>query len=599
MAEATETKAEREARWWADWFKADYSWEGLATKEITGGGIYGEKTLQDYWRRDPEKADIRSDETLKTLGELVKFDGRWWHIAHLPLRKRASAEASWKADIHHADWTRLDSLIALRLSVAEETAGVFRWPVFFEPEGQDGRARLDGSVARLIVPSHATGDVERPLYLSCTRAWIPAIDLGRAIVGNGAMFDRATFSDAVNFVAFSGDACFYSATFSGDASFKTFSGDAWFDRAIFSGAARFDSASFSGAARFGGVTFSGAAGFFGTIFSGVVSFDNATFKKRWIVSGRFRRGATVSCASAIFEGRVGFAAWIEAPEASFRRAFYAARFFDVADFSKAVGLDRAGRLACAFVETQFEKALILTDGSDRLARREFHDDTLLAILGEKKGERNIRLSDPEALGEKERERDIRLRDLEAGCRTVKIAMGKARDELREQRYYRFQLQARQMRSDIDGWEKAFGFIYRVTSDFGSSLWRPLAGIVIATALFGYAYAAWGGSLAAGGWRPLPSRDHLFEGQGVALSALKPFSTVEAPKPEPRKEPALSEPRRKVGSSERPKPPSLIAVLTANPAVTLGLRLATAVQVIVSTLLLFLFGLAVKRRFQIS
>ncbi|WP_255357736.1 MULTISPECIES: hypothetical protein [unclassified Caulobacter] len=41
------------------------------------------------------------------------------------------------------------------------------------------------------------------------------------------------------------------------------------------------------------------------------------------------------------------------------------------------------------------------------------------------------------------------------------------------------------------------------------------------------------------------------------------------------------------------------MLADNPAVTLALGIATMVQLILSTLLIFLFGLAVKRRFQIS
>jgi hypothetical protein len=40
-------------------------------------------------------------------------------------------------------------------------------------------------------------------------------------------------------------------------------------------------------------------------------------------------------------------------------------------------------------------------------------------------------------------------------------------------------------------------------------------------------------------------------------------------------------------------------LVDNPAVTLGLRTATMAHLILSTPFIFLFGLGVKRRFQIS
>jgi hypothetical protein len=771
MAEMAETKAEHEARWWVDWFKADYSWEGLAKRKIRSGGQFGEQTLQDYWRRAPATGEVRTDAALKKAGELIEFDGGWWHLAHLPPRGRDGRE-SWKADLDAFEWEALDALVVARLAAAVEGPGSF----FFTPDGadwfpqkQDGRARLDGAALRSDLFYSKRG--RSRLHLSCTgSAFLGEADFSAVELGFGTQFNRAIFSGDVRFhsatfygdasfhgatfsvdasfagATFSGDATFNSATFSGDADFDTatfsgkagflgatFSGDADFDNvtfssnasfpkatfsgdtsfnrvtfsghagfdsanfsdtprfigALFSGKASFDKASFAGSADFGSATFSGDARFSRTTFSGearfhgatfsgdgnffratfagdasfsratfssdarfdkVSFFGNASFHSATFSGGaRFDRAtffdyasfysaafvsrATFFCAfkgaasfaKAVFEGPVEFSAVVVHPETGFAGAFYATRFAAIADFSRAVGPDQAGRLAAAFVETQFEKAAILTDGADIEARRQFRRfiwpgaalgrrfRRLRAICRVEGGawralqtgrapasavDLLIRCGLERAklwLG-KDEDRDARLRQLEAGCRTLKIAMGKAKDELREQRYYRFQLQARLGRSDIDGWEKAFGLVYRLLSDFGSSLWRPLLALVLFTALCGQGYAVWGASLAGGRFAPGPSRDFTFEGQGVALAALKPFATIEAPKP---RDAPVENPVAKGKARPPSAPPTVVGVLTHNAAVTLGLRVATALQVVVSTLLVFLFALAVKRRFQIS
>jgi uncharacterized protein YjbI with pentapeptide repeats len=575
-------RAEHEALWLSDWSEADYSWDGLGRQKILSNG----KTLQDYWRRDPATGEDRTDAALASAGELVLSEGRWWHIAHLP--RRHAAEASWKADLDHENWGALDRLVFARLVAAADVEA-------------EGPAILDGATFRL--PDYVSSPVKL-LRLSCRGAWVICggflgHDFAEDANFAGATLDGDFLCEAVTFLGhvhfqratFLGDADLGGATFLGDTSFAeaSFHADASFFGACFQrrvdfmfatfhDSSTFESASFAEVyfthtsfrsnVDFTSAVFSSRAKISG-LFDAHVRFDDAVFEKSLIFSGAFARTAKSRFDNAVFKGTVKFSAVIEAPESSFRKAFFAARFLDTADFSRTLE-GEGGRLAGAFVETQFEKALILADGSERAARGCFHARILADVL-----------SAPAS------ERDERLRELEAGCRTIKVAMGKARDELREQRYYRFQLGARQRRSDIDAGEKVLGAVYRATSDFGASLWRPIVGIVLATLFSGYLYAAWGQSLLTGRADVRVGRDYAFEGQGVALAALKPFSTLEAPRA------SLS------GVLAQGGRPTLIAVLTANPAVTLGLRLATTFQVIVSTLFIFLFGLAVKRRFQIS
>ena len=580
MAEP-KSKEEAKREWWAAWWAADYSWEGLANKLIQGSGQFGEATLQDYWRRDPETGKVRTDAALKKVGELVAFAGTWWHVAHLPLRDQTGETATWKTNDAVVDWRQLDELIGIRIANARETPG--EWGQLrkgergWVPEAVDRRAQLAGTVCRpaQILPQ----DEASLLNMSCAQAWLvgDTVLSGRQI-GPGLDFHRATFSGDASFYSatFSGYARFDSATFSGDASFysATFSGDASFDSATFSGDARFDRATFSGYARFDRATFSGDASFDRATFSGDASFYSATFKSRFVMSGRFETSesapnATTSFREAVFEGPVVFSAKVVDPERRFSGAFYGAQFLGIANFSGAVGSKQAGRLAAAFGEAQFEKALILTDGLDSKAGDGLHKTLIAGAKAAATNEMSV---------------NERLAQLESGCRTIKIAMGKARDEVREQAYYRLQLRARHARTDIGKWEKGIGWLYGFSSDFGSSLSRPCFGLLGLIILSGTAYFAYASYL---GIPAETARDAVWHGQSLALrSAFQPFSILAL-------DPTAA------ATAGAPKPTWLALLLAYSPAASLAVRVFSLLQSIFGGVLIFLFAVAVRRRFQIS
>jgi uncharacterized protein YjbI with pentapeptide repeats len=700
MAETTETREEREARWWRGWFEADYSWEGLAKKEIAGGGQFGEKTLQDYWRRDPVSGKARTDAALRKSGELVLLDGRWWHLAHLPPRGLDGVE-SWKADPNGPKWERLNESVEARIAAAIATPGKFGSSLeglAWVPEGSDGRARLDGAVLMDLRSPTLVGDDASSLALSYQQgAFLADQDFNEAVFANGAdfhgatfsgvaWFDSATFSGDASFegvtfsgyawfenaafsrnahfksvifsdgcslegatfsgdasfnsaafsdyawfesvtfsgnasfesmtvagnawfesATFSGDPSFKSASFSGDANFEgaTFSGDprfesvvisggAWFDKAIFagdpsfegvtiSGSAWFDNATFSGAPSFKRAIFSSNAWFESTTFSGAVSFENATisgyawfenatfsgvvnfygaaFGKDFTVSGTITEHAYVSFVRAVFKGVARFAVMIEAPAKSFHRTFYLTQFLAPVEFVGVVAPGQAGRLAGAFVETIFKDKVILDDGAERNARQYFQRHML-----------------PEAMGLDDGERNDRLRALEDGCRALKVVMDVGKDELRQQRYYRFQLMARQRRNDTDSWERVFGRLYGWASDYGSSFSRPLVGIGLLVLLFAVVvYWPWMDWLNI---KDVDGPGGVFVALNHSLRTLSPFNLLVSA----------------ANAHSSPQPTSLFEV---NPAVTFGARLVSGLQSILSGVLIFLFGLAVKRRFQIS
>ena len=167
-----------------------------------------------------------------------------------------------------------DEMLSQRKAFAEDGS----WPQGKRPpKGNDqidawrAQARADFSEQEF---SENEGDFKYFVFPFCA-------DFSKATFSGGASFMRATFSGIAFFTGatFSGGADFTSATFSGNASFRwaTFSGDADFMRATFSGDASFTSATFSGEADFIWPTFSGDASFNGATFSGRASFSEATF----------------------------------------------------------------------------------------------------------------------------------------------------------------------------------------------------------------------------------------------------------------------------------------------------------------------------------
>lgn len=642
MAKATDSKADRESLWWADWFAADYSWEGLSKHIIPTGGLHGEKTLQDYWRRDPATGVSHDDAAMRDTGELIDFDGRTWHLAHLPPRGRVGSATSSKANPDHPDFARLAALVATRVAAGVET------PVTFDPEseidwrvaGPDGRARLDGAVLGPS-PNHPDGSAS-PLHLSCHHAWIgqaefkdstlaPGADFSAAIFSGDAVFNRTTFSGAAAFWSatflgdadfrgalflggadfrstiflgtmdcydsnFSGPAVFYESTFLGrtvfsDTIFKSlvifasnFTGNAIFVRVKFLNIASFSDSTFLGDARFIDASFSGNASL-DAMFSGNADFRGATFTGHaYFVGATFTGNAYF--ASAVFLGPFSFPATIANPQRQFSGAFLGARFAALANFSRAGGEGNGGLLAAAFGGAQFEKGLLLTDGLDREADKIF--PALLkgardAAREDLAREKKARAANKEKFRCKERKefhkdaRKRRLVELESGCRTLKVAMGAARDEVREQRYYRFQLQARHKRSGVSWLEKVFGGLYGLTSNYGSGLFGPILSLGVLTFASGLGYWAWAAHYGVAG------DQGFWEGQSFALSVVfKPFAVLAA---------TTSDPAVKDWWP--------VALMNVSASVAWGLRGVTTMQSLASGVLIFLLALGVRRRFQVG
>ncbi len=286
---------------------------------------------------------------------------------------------------------------------------------------------------------------------------------------NGAAFSAAAwFGDAT----FSATAWFGDATFSADASFDgaTFSADASFGDATFSAAAWFNGATFSAAAWFTGATFSAAAWFTGAIFSATARFTGATFSAASFVQARF-------------EGPASFNGCTFEKDASFRSIsskigfdLSDAEFGRVPDFTQST-LHRDPRLDNV---TVFYR--VIPTYPDYIPRRDQDDEIIPPEFGERAGHALDRfVSWPLRLCRLSFNTDP---DMPAKFRELKRYAIQGEDHRSELEFHAQEI--RTSRFAIDKWWHPrfwVGVLYEAFSDFGRSVRRPALAMVLLTTLF--------------------------------------------------------------------------------------------------------------------
>jgi hypothetical protein len=176
MAEQ-KTRETLEAEWWEAWWQRSYSWDSLVFHSLGDEfgprkkkGLFGETSLQDYWRRDPETGEPRTDEKMRQLGELVQApDGDLWHRAHVPLKwlDDRPAKKAWD-DTQNK---KLLEILSIRLKKAGENS--------LENNGLesdlDGRAQFAGAVLPRGLSLSRMGsfsDGAMPVRVVSRHAWI-------------------------------------------------------------------------------------------------------------------------------------------------------------------------------------------------------------------------------------------------------------------------------------------------------------------------------------------------------------------------------------------------------------------------------------------
>ncbi len=592
-------KEQRLAEAWARWREADFSWEGLLDPRKEPEGF---DSLQHYWRTDPETGEVRDDAALVAAGELIVVAGqKTYHLAHLPL--------------HYEDGTPT-------AKTTSETASVIHNHLIALIEVRLKAALIDKAPSALL-QGLVTGDT---LNLSKDRFdHVLRIIFDKAIIAS-ADFESATFSRYAGFkwVTFSGKASFWDTNFSGYADFwgttfldiadfwiVKFSGYADFSAATFLSYSRFSSAAFSYSAAYDRVNFSGDTDFSDVAFSGYARFDNVLFSSdanfsRTAISGRaifnyakFSGNARfdyakflgdITCNCARFTKGMNFINIIWSPNhRGHHKAFFNTTFDGLADFSGS-----GFHAFAAFDGAQFKQGLRFDkiDRNDASGWRRFesqarhHFDYELATCKE---------------AHDRFDQEQRLEELENGCRLLKQEMIKLGDKSREQILYKFELLARRAQKSTALSEKALSYLYGWFSDYGGSALRPLVWLVgiwlgfsllFLTFLFSVspprpapapapaavvAQASPSGACKDAMRLPAKASDLLPLSLSVSASRIFPFGAFEDVS------------KRLVSAYD----------CEGYTGRALGFRLLATVESFLALTLAFLFGLAVRRRFQIS
>lgn len=423
-----------------------------------------------------------------------------------------------------------------------------------------------------------------------------------------AVFDRSQFRSNVWFLPseitektarFAKGVSFTAATFHEDMSFEkaVFEQEVSYGWANFLGLSNWNFCEFKGKVNFERLNCVGVFTVHNCVFSSEVGFEYGHFSKRARFTGvKFvpTGDAGINFECVRFNDLADFAgAQFPQRYEHFSGAFVGAQFIGVADMRS----DEAGGATwiAALDGALLSGKLLLEPPSEADANREFHKKMIpgahqaaKADVEQMKAEA-IKEGSPLKGGELRRRAaeavERRLRELESGCRVVKLAMGRDRNEVLEQRYYRFQLIARRRQKKTPGWEKLFSHLYALTSDYGTSMVKPFAALAFSLMLFAAGYLSLG--LALDGAAPSNAVGDVVSDAWSAATfswnnTFRPLS-------------ALSVDVVRAGDG------SWLAALLYEfgPGPGFGVRALATLQSLLAIVLAFLFALAVRRRFQIG
>lgn len=644
----TDAQIARE-HWWADWWRGDFSWEGLGKRRAAGWYIKPNGRMT----RDRTATPRTRPATLKDVwkseaGRLVTGpDLRQWTVVHAPLAwaNQAAAKSGWTAD----EVARIDQALAdaiARFPAEQLGAPAVEGPP--KPRMTKGSARtagfpLDGAVLiGLPAPLEAlpllrgdqiavTGErmvnlgarsqnlrfpLFEPLVSIDGEAETPqTVDWVRAIAMRGLVLSDTkpaavhlrgltTFGPVdVDFVEIAGQLNLQGMRAAGDVSCEDVkAGQIDLIGSRIAGELRLHD--IDGDVRLARTVIEGAVGLHtarcaklsasdmtvngSAVFADLHVTDFADLTNTsWgkAVSFKGARFGPVVFGGADFAGKAVFS------NVSFRErvSFMRAHFHDSADFSASAWPAAIGDQDGAFREVRFDSFVDFQDANFR-AFSAFNGATFKSEIrfdrAILKGYAVIR----EALDHART--DGQRIALEHGLRALKQAAESVRDRNLEQALFRYELIARRSQSDVSLGEKTMSWIYGAISRYGSSSWRPVAVAVGLWLSFGLGYL-WLGRLAGAGilqdlsfWG---DRWHPALPDALALSARSMFNLFgiwTVRVPDVVGEPTISHLFE-------------AGLLRDNPPFALAARCLSSIQSVLSGVLLFLIALAARRRFQIS
>ena len=482
----TLTKDELIKAAWDRWFKEDFSWEGLKKKPWKD-----DLTLQDYWLSDPQTGQIRTEDELRTSGELIEVEGqKTYHIAHLPLDYQ-DATPTLKSTNRDQVEVQIQALIETRL-IAATTQSEDIEQVYAV------QARLEGSTPLNLDLSKTTFNY----YLNA--AFNECLFLGsvyflNAELKNRTQFKYAAFFEEIKFYdcTFEGSIYFFGSTFLNFVDFRSskFRKDASFGRVRFYGGTDFDEAIFYSDVSFKNVKFFANATFSRSQFKEIANFREATFNSySGFQLAIFSNEANFYFAN--FLGKTNFDKAIFSDELQLSRTTFQNEFsFQYVIFSKAVhfnGSEWKERDDSYFVRSfkfaDFKERLDLTKLKHELLpvsvfNRAIFRDGIIINDANALNEGTLIDSELKAASEPHVDRDERLTALEGGCRVLKNELAKIRDVNREQLFSTYEIKARMAKSSTSWWEKRVSGAYGFFADYGGSIGKPVIWLLATIPIF--------------------------------------------------------------------------------------------------------------------
>lgn len=520
--------------WWQRWWRADYSWHGLADKTLGADdipweesqGLFGETSLQAYWRRDFATGQQRTDEELESIGELIRApDKTLWHLAHVPLKWRN--EEPGKSQWDNQKKIQLATILRQKLSNTD----VSYIDANDSRNSRDGRAQFSGMVFPWnfsFKNPHLITSHQALVRMVCFRSWIEQISAVELDFLEDLDFSESFFVKSVNFskCKIQGNMIFNSTKFGGRASFfeTQFEKNVMLPGALFSGAVNFSKARIQRDANFFDADLRGSSSFDGIHFFGQARFEkakfwlNASFRhahfhayanffhtkfsaENTFYRARFDQRTNFDYSS--FESVARFTSSSFGGRSSFRGAlFHSGALFEEiqkwgekpSDWGRAFFDAKASRLL------SFEHSTVPPFGAFQGLRLEsgaflsFDDPgitTMKAVFKEQLSE--IQKKPRETASNQKHDVGNQFHrlsaDLVGGCRFLKNYFESISDRELAQRFFRFELQARMTFGEIGGMERWVFGGYRVFSDYGASIGRPLLWLGFAFISFAFFYWA--------------------------------------------------------------------------------------------------------------
>lgn len=113
-------------------------------------------------------------------------------------------------------------------------------------------------------------------------------------------------------------------------------------------------------------------------------------------------------------------------------------------------------------------------------------------------------------------------------RTLKLAFEQLKSTREEQRFFKHEMQAE--RPDLTGWKWLFSWVYGFCSDYGFSIWRPLATLLALSVAIGAAHGVIANAIADASWKEAltPKPENVGSERTLTTAQYVLINTIPAP-----------------------------------------------------------------------